>query len=194
MKFMTEKFRVYSIPKIPLTQVPPAAGFITAMPASARVNLLTNRGQPVGFLSPIVTGTAAKDEDIAVCRVTESHARPSSSFPNPSVQSFLCEVTFGVEVSGFEGEAVVRGPRLVEIGEAFVDKEDGRRTVGVEIIEMFLSGYDSRGSLITVKGGKNLGLPTLPGEIKSLTKKSDFPAEINFDLELEVTDWATEFT
>ncbi len=193
MKLMTEKFRIYSIPKIPLTQVPPAAGFITAMPASARVNLLSNLGQPVGLLTPIVKENAAEEENISVCIVTESHARPASSFPNPSVQSFLCEVTFGFEISGFKGEAVVRGPRLVEIGEAFVDKEDGRRTVGVEIIEMYLSGYDSRGSLITVKGGKNFGLPPLPGEIKSLTKKSDFPAEISFDLELEVTDWATEF-
>jgi hypothetical protein len=190
MRFMTEKFRVSSLKKMPMTQIPPKAGFITAMPSKAQVRLLNDRKQQAGFLYPFPTEVI--EDHIAVCLITESHGRPNNEFPLPGVESFLCEVTYGVEVMGMKSKAVVRGPRLVQIGKAFVDKNDGLRTVKVEIIEMYLSGYDPRGSLITVKGGRNFDLPALKGEIKALSKESDFPARISFDLELEVVDWATE--
>jgi len=98
-------------------------------------------------------------------------------------------VSFGVKLKGLESKVVVQGPRIVQVSDPFIDSEDGLRTVNAEILEMYLYGYDQRGALITVKGGRIFGLSKLQGVIKALKKDSDFPARLYFDLELEIVDW-----
>lgn len=205
--FMMESFRVWSTADNPLTQVPPQVGFVTVMPAFRRVAYFDPDGSAMGELFPLVPRTSEvtheEEEEIPVCSVTESYVgviRSGAPLGNPQpmafpeageIRSFLCEVTFGADIPGYDnGVVVVSGPRIVEFSEPYVDPQDGLRTAQVEIIEMYLSGYDSRGALIVIKGGSNLGLPPLIGQMKALSAESDFPASLYFDLELELTDWS----
>lgn len=193
MRFLTETFRVHALPEIPLTQVPPQPGFITAAPHTANVALLDDRRQIVGRLFPVSLKGAPNGEHTSVCRVTESYApevaieaAEGGSFPKGRLESFMCEVSYGVNIQGFESTAVCRGPRLVQLSDPFVDQKDGLRTIDLEIVEMYLAGYDLKGMLVVVTGGKHLGLPPIMGQIKALTQESDFPATLYFDLIVEV--------
>ena len=201
MSLMTDTFRVQSDELAPLLQIPPQVGFPTVQSPEDRIPLRDARGEEVGVLRPesnphVDFKLGFRLGGSAVCAVTRSHSGHAAiadvrerRFPEAGVDPFLCAVTYTVEIGGSTVYALVKGPRIVSLAEPYVDEADGLRTVEVEIIEMYLAGFDATGSLVTVRGGSRFGLPELPGQIKALSDESDFPASIFFDLTLEVAYW-----
>jgi hypothetical protein len=135
-------------------------------------------------------------ENTAVCVVTESHSQQAvigdiarRQFPGAGVEPFMCAVTYAVEIGDVRLEAMVTGPRIVAVSNARTREDDGRRTVDLEILEMYLAGFANSGSLVTVRGGRKLGLPAISGQVEAVTPESDFPASVYFDLTLELNYW-----
>lgn len=201
IRLMTDTFRVYSAEKVPVYQIPPQRGFPTIQSKSDRIPVRNADGVEIGLLYPIFNrkcdaySFSELEDDTPVCVVTTSNSRLSNiadmskrKFPAESLQSFLCAVAYGVEVNGTCIEAMVKGPRIVDVSEPYTDN-DGFRTVDLEIVEMYLSGYDKNGTLLTIRGGRRFNLPSLPGQVKAINKTSDFPASLFFDLTLEVGYW-----
>lgn len=201
-RFTTDTFRVWSSELAPVLQLPPQRGFPTIQRRGEKVLLMDQEGRNVGHLVPATNRhsdshlLSALQGETAVCVVTESHSANSAtadvarrSFPSAGVESFMCAVTYTVEVGEQRISASVSGPRIVSLGDPY-ESEDGHRVVDLEILEMYLSGFDAHGSLITVRGGSRFGLPTIPGQVKSIAPGTDFPANLYFDLTLEITNWA----
>lgn len=201
IRLMTECFRVRNALQAPLIQMPPQKGFPTVQPSKDSIPLIISNETQIGFLYPIFNHRVdaclfdSDSEDTPVCIVAQSHSPMSKiyeisnrQFPETTIVSFLCDVSYGVQFGDMKIETVVSGPRMVEIGQPYIS-DDGLRTVDLEIIEMYLSGYARNGVMITVRGGKNFGLPPIPGQAKAITKASDFPANLYFDLTLEVAYW-----
>lgn len=202
IRFMTDSFRVHSSHRAPLFQIPPQKGFPTVQSRDHRVSLRNEQGNEAGFLYPMRNEHAdahlfsQQEADVPVCVVEESHSPLAAipdlkqrRFPSPGLESFLCTVTYGVEVAGMRFEATVKGPRMVAVGSSYSHKEDRRTTADLEIVEMYLAGFDGQGGMITVRGGSKLSLPVITGEMKACSTESDFPAELYFDLILEVAYW-----
>lgn len=201
LRLMTDQFRVSSVPQAPLFQIPPQKGFPTTQRLKDKVPLRDQDGRQVGLLIPVFNKHIdahlfdLDEEDLPVCVVEASHSANAAvpdirqrKIEGPRTATFLCNVTYAVEVDKMNVEAMVSGPRMVAVGEPYT-AEDGRRTVELEITEMYLAGYVRNGALITVRGGKNLGLPVITGQVKADNGKHDFPASLHFDLTLEVAYW-----
>lgn len=201
IRLMTDTFRVQSHPNAPLFQIPPQRGFPTVQPKTDRIPIRTSAGVQVGALYPMYNRLAdvnqipKSDSDDPACVVIESASKNAAvpdvlarTFPLAGLKPFLCAVGYGVDVNGVRVEAVVKGPRMVQVGDPVVGK-DGIKTIDVEIVEMYLAGYDNFGTMVTIRGGQRFGLPKIPGVVRSLSKANDFPASLQFELTLEVTYW-----
>jgi hypothetical protein len=60
-RYITESFRMHSLPDVPLMQVPPQPGFATATATTAEIRLFDDQKQPVGVLLPAPEVMRARD-------------------------------------------------------------------------------------------------------------------------------------
>lgn len=118
LRLMTDQFRVSSVPQAPLFQIPPQKGVPTTQRLKDKVPLRDQDGRQVGLLIPVFNKHVdahlfdLDEEDLPVCVVEASHSANAAvpdirqrKIEGPRTATFLCNVTYAVEVEQNEGRS-----------------------------------------------------------------------------------------